>query len=584
MSDAVAPDAATIDARIQEGVRAFEAKDFARAEQLFRALLEVAPGELRAVHSIGVVLSQSGRRGEARAFLEPYVEKGALLESALLLGELYEEVNEPAKAMLCYKLVLKHVPTQYQAAMRLAAIKDRMGDKPGARECYRRALEGSPNDVQAAIKYTNANWANDPEGGVAIMERLLAAVGDDLVARARVLETLIPQKEWWERMRRGLMPYHATHVDELFYKYAADYVKDYEATNTKMLVGKHAANANHALGYARFVQGDRIGAEPLLRSGPGEPLRGNILDAIRFKPEFYDELRRQQINDLTAGLPDLLALTPLVPDARGVVYLSCNFSYYRAFAQPMIVSLKDVAPHAAVHLHIMDATVEEGKAAVAFCEKLAPLRISISLERPGFANPPDQDGRNYYHAIRFIRYYQHLLAYECPLWMMDVDALFHRDPAEMFAVMADKDAAMRIRPARIEPWNQFNACIVGASMNPASLEYFHLVAAYLAHFYKEKQLRWGIDQLAMYGVYADMQDRGRAPTLALLGEREVDYDYRDDGFVWCNSGAAKFRHLARISDPKSMPMADFEGNRFVEVFEQYWKKTEAIVHGRAASG
>ena len=151
-------------------------------------------------------------------------------------------------------------------------------------------------------------------------------------------------------------------------------------------------------------------------------------------------------------------------------------------------------------------------------------------------------------------------------------------------MLSDKDAAMRIRPARIEPWNQFNACIVGASMTPASLEYFHLVAAYIAYFHKEKLLRWGIDQLAMYGVFADMQDRGRAPTLALLGDREVDYDYRDDGFVWCNSGAAKFRHLARISNPKSMPMADFEGNRFVEVFEQYWKKTEAIVHSLNLSG
>src|SRR5256885_489630 len=105
MSDAVTPDAAAIDARIQEGIKAFEAKDFARAEQVFRAVVEVAPDELRAVHSIGVVLSQSGRRGEARAFLEPYVQKGALLESALLLGELYEEVNESGKAMLCYKLV-----------------------------------------------------------------------------------------------------------------------------------------------------------------------------------------------------------------------------------------------------------------------------------------------------------------------------------------------------------------------------------------------------------------------------------------------------------------------------------------------
>jgi hypothetical protein len=73
-----------------------------------------------------------------------------------------------------------------------------------------------------------------------------------------------------------------------------------------------------------------------------------------------------------------------------------------------------------------------------------------------------------------------------------------------------------------------------------------------------------------------MQDRGEAPSMALLGEREVDYDYRDDSFVWCNSGAGKFKHLQRISNPNSMPTADFDGNRFVGVFEHFWNETQRI--------
>jgi hypothetical protein len=128
----------------------------------------------------------------------------------------------------------------------------------------------------------------------------------------------------------------------------------------------------------------------------------------------------------------------------------------------------------------------------------------------------------------------------------------------------------------MEPWNQFNACVVGAGTTPASYEYFRLIAAYLAYFFQRKSLRWGIDQLAMYGVFADMQDLGRAPALALLGAREVDYDYRDDGFVWCNSGAGKFQHLQRISKPGSLPLADFTENRFVGVFEKYWRETQDI--------
>lgn len=580
MSDLTTPGTAPVDAAVTQGVAAFQAGDIARAEHLFRSALAMAPGDLRAVHGLGVVLNQSGRSAEAITHLAPHVEKGALLESTLLLGQIYQETGDLGRATICFKTVLKRFPTNYVAAMRLAEIKDRMGDKPGARECYRAAMEGSPNDVSASVRFTNANWAKDPEGGVAIMERLLANVGDNLAARAHVLETLIPQKEWWERMRRGLMPYHATDISELFYKYATDYVKDYEQTNLQRLNGPQAAAARLALGYARFIQGDRLGAEPLLLPAPGEPARGNIVDCIRFQPAFYDELRREGLPEITAGLPDMFLLTPLVHDPAGVVYLSCNYKYFTAFAQPMIVSQKDVAPGTPVHIHIMDVTPEEAQEALAFCRKLAPLRVAISVERPGFS-ASDMYSRCYYHAVRFIRFYQHLRAYECPLWMMDVDALFNRDPTDMFAQLEGKDVAMRVRPARFEPWNQFNACIVGASTSPASLEYFHLMAAYIGRFYRDKQLQWGIDQLVMYGVYADMADRGTAPTLALLGEREIDYDYRDDGFVWCNSGIAKFRHLARIADPASMPAANFEGNRFVEVFERYWKATQKLLPGAA---
>lgn len=577
MSNLAAQGGNTADALVQRGFAAFTAGDLAGAEQLFRATLSGAPGDVRAIHGIGLVLSRAGRHADAAAFLEPYAASGVLLDTLLLLGQLHEVTGNIERARQCYKSILKKAPTHYQAAMRLAAIKEAAGDKPGARECYRVALEGAPDDVLAAVKYTNANWANDPEGGVAIMERLLAGAGDDLAKRAQILETLIPQKEWWERIRNGLMPYHATDIGELFYKYAAGHVKDYELTCLKRLNGPDAATARLSLGYARFVQGDRRGAEPLLRGDPPQP-RGNILDCVRFQPEFYDALRAESVDQIAAGLPDLMLLTPLAPDAKGVVYLSCNYTYFTAFAQPMIVSLRDVAPGTPVHIHIMDATEAEGRMAVAFCRKLAPLRFAVSVERPGFPKV-DQDARNYYHSVRFIRFYQHMLAYECPLWMMDVDALFNRDPTGMFAMLEGKDVAMRVRPGRLEPWNQFNACIVGASTSPASLEYFRLMAAYTGRFVRDKQLKWGIDQLVMYGVYADMADRGQAPSLTLLGEREVDYDYRDDGFVWCNSGIAKFRHLQRIANPASLPTANFEGNRFVEVFERTWKATQDILQG-----
>ena len=50
-------------------------------------------------------------------------------------------------------------------------------------------------------------------------------VGTAPRARAKVLETLIVQKEWSERMRRGLAPYHASHVDELLFNFGRTHVE-----------------------------------------------------------------------------------------------------------------------------------------------------------------------------------------------------------------------------------------------------------------------------------------------------------------------------------------------------------------------
>ena len=187
-------------------------------------------------------------------------------------------------------------------------------------------------------------------------------------------------------------------------------------------------------------------------------------------------------------------------------------------------------------------------------------------------------GRCYYHAIRFIRFYNLLRELKSPLWLMDVDAVVNRDLGDMFDMMKGADAAMRIRPGRLEAWSQFNACVVGANPTPASLAYFRSIAAYTAYFYHRDRLRWGIDQLAMYGVFEDMRDRGQVPALALLGEREVDYDYRDDGFIWCNSGVPKFKHLQRIASGTNSSIVD-ERNKFSQVFERYWKQTQALGAG-----
>jgi len=576
MAEQASASAANIDAAnalMRAGIDALEAGDVAGAVTSLQQAAQHAPQDPNVLHNLGCALLRAKRLPEAANALQQSVRITNSPLTWTVLADLYESAGRRQEAFGCYKNALKVDPNHYPALMKLGAIREAIGDKPGARDCYGRALGARPRDFHATAKYTAFL---KPEAAVPLWEDVLAGAGDNLELKAAALEQLVCSKEWWERIRRGEMPYHASRLDELFFNYAQGYVKEWDDTNQARLAKKPGDPAVLiAAGLSRFSLKDRHGAERLFRMAQAK-IDGQILDAAKFDPAFYDELRTFSDADLIRSLPHVIDVAQLVPDGNGILYLSCNFTYFRAFALPMVVSLAERSPQTPVHLHIMDADEAETDFALAFMKKLAPLKFALSVERPGLTKAPSSEARSYYHAVRFIRFYEHLRHYGVPLWLMDVDALINTDLGELFATLKNNDIAMRIRPGRREPWNQFNACVVGAGTSDRSLEYIRLIAAYLAYFFQRKSLRWGIDQLAMYGVFVDMEDRSEAPCLALLGEREVDYDYRDDGFVWCNSGAGKFQHLQRIANPDSFPLSNFEGNKFLGVFERYWKECERI--------
>lgn len=562
---------------MQKAVAALEAGDVAGAITALEEAARRAPKNPAVLHSLGYALYQAKRTQEAENALRSSVQLTNNPTTWTVLGDLYEGTDRRGEAFQCYKAALRADPNNYRALVQLGAVKEAMGDKPGGCDCYRLALDARPRDPHATYKYASLVFDKKPEEAVRVWADLLAGAGNNLDLRSTALEQLICYKEWSERIKRGEMPYHATRLDELFFNYSQDYVQELDTVNQARLAATpDNASRQLAAGFSRFCLGDRHGAERLFRLA-AHKTENQILGTVRFEPAFYDELRAFTDDDLTRTLPPLIDVARLAPDPKGILYLSCNFTYFRAFAMPMVISLRERSPQTPVHIHIMDANEAETAFAHAVLKKLAPLKFALSIERPGLGKASSIEARCYYHAVRFIRFYQHLRHYGVPLWLMDVDAVINTNLDGLFATLEGKDVAMRIRPGRREPWNQFNACIVGAGTSERSLEYFRLTAAYLAYFFQGKGLRWGIDQLAMYGVFADMEDRGEAPELALLGEREVDYDYRDNGFVWCNSGAGKFQHLMRLSNPDSLPLANFGDNKFVGVFERHWKECERIV-------
>ena len=209
------------------------------------------------------------------------------------------------------------------------------------------------------------------------------------------------------------------------------------------------------------------------------------------------------------------------PPDGPLAWLSCDGKYFKLFGAVLLKSLEG----SAVHLHLMDAD----ESVLNLIESTG-IDCGLSIEKP-------KADKGYYHAVRFIRFAEDLERYGRQMWLLDVDAVANRSPA-----LLPSGLSMRLRPGRLEAWNQFNACVVGGG--PESLPYFRKVGAFINR--NREKLHWGIDQLALYCVWK------RDPiAIRCLGPKEVDYDYQPDGIIWCNSGSSKFKHIA--GDKKDRP-------------------------------
>ncbi len=553
----------------ENAAQAFRAGDHATAETWFRRCVDQKPDYPDAALNLGVLLANRTNYPEAIQYLDRAVQLSPKLHTVFTLANTMQRAGNTKGAEKYYRDILGSVPGHVPTLLQLGEISEQRGDRQGGREFYRRAMKSDETDLSVATKYAIASWADDPAETAAVLDNYLAHRDLNAKGRIKLLLSLIIYKEFHERIKRGLMPYHATSLGELFFTYTKS-----EFDELRRLIMEDAENnPTDPTGQIRkflahFCSNDRFNAQKCLPHFQST-VAGQIWDAVTFDPAFYQALEKTTDEDLVKGLPSVQDVVSAEFSGKPIAYLSCNYVYFENFAAPMLRSMASVAPGAQAHVHIMDATGEQLDAASVFCKGLTVLTVAVSAEQPGVDKQGNMTARSYYHAIRFIRYYQHLVYYKRTLWLMDVDALFNRDPGVMYETLGDKDAAMRIRAGRLEPWNQFNACIVAGTPRAPSFEYFRLIAAYIAHFYRKNALRWGIDQLAMYGVFEYLRDNSRAPALMFLDDKAIDYEYLQDGIVWCNSGRSKFLHMQRNADG-TMVVDDPDRAAYVKSFEKYY--------------
>lgn len=330
------------------------------------------------------------------------------------------------------------------------------------------------------------------------------------------------------RAARGLPTSHVLSMEEFPFKFARDDVHRFaEASELWASSEPTSAAAVTSLIAARLALGDYAGVDDAAaRLSPINP--SDVLGSLR----------------LCAPMPPPNLTLPKVKHAwptKPSIFISADEVYFEVFGIPL---LRSIAKHggAPVHVHL----IGDGIKPVAAARKIG-VPLTCTTEDPSeFVAANALKPKNYYNAIRFVRFAEALRQSSQTLVMIDIDSLVVADPAKVFDVPGD--IALRVRPGRLEPWNQFSACMVKGT--PASLAYFSRVANIVHNSIKNPW--WGLDQFALFAAYVQMR-----PEISLIGP-DVAYVGDDVGGVVTFTGGAK---------KKSTLMTDQSG--YATLFRSY---------------
>lgn len=338
------------------------------------------------------------------------------------------------------------------------------------------------------------------------------------------------------RIANGQEPYHAVSPDDMFFHYATDQferIRDIARKNRIENPGLTPADAA-ALGIVHFcADRDRIKASEIWGKDCEFYSKGI------YNPGLIDEFL--SAGNIDKGLPALHISTPPVPENEPVLFAACDYGYFNKFGKVFLASLTKKSPDTWVHFHIFNAPdIDE---VLEVLNHINPDKTALSSERFGFSeNVPENQRRylqvTYYHMARFIRLWKFQKYRKAPVWLTDVDVLVNKDLTPLMKM--DHDIAIRMRPGRLEPWNQVAAVLVGINNTKGGMGFLTGVAAYVKYALENtKHVFWGADQQAMYSIFAHMLEDRSLSVRALMDKDTSLAPHDDDAFTWATAGVKK---------------------------------------------
>jgi Flp pilus assembly protein TadD len=174
----------TADALAEAGTGFWRAGDFAKAEQTFRKLREVAPNDLRWLIGLTETLASENRIEEAVELMQAESDKNPgrrdlreALANLLVRDEMYEE------AIAVLADLLKQEPTSAGLLFKLGEAYRRIGDLNAAMENFRRAMVADPTNALPGLQLALLlDGSGKRDLAVPVYEQVLKVAPDNPVA------------------------------------------------------------------------------------------------------------------------------------------------------------------------------------------------------------------------------------------------------------------------------------------------------------------------------------------------------------------------------------------------------------------
>lgn len=269
-----------------------------------------------------------------------------------------------------------------------------------------------------------------------------------------------------------------------------------------------------------------------MRSRPSRSLRTRLQWTV-----LRENLRRRGCEDMVRDHRAALKGELPPPTGEGVLFAACDDGYYARFAADLVFSAEATGHSHRVHIHLYNPSPETLAHAGVLRKSLVHTRLTCSWEGTEYERF-DIDPVIYFAATRFIMT-QHLLeASQSPVLSVDIDGFVHRPLGEAFDLVRAADATFHFRLTERRIWRRILAAAVGFNYSPAALAFCRRTARATMASYRQRP-DFHTDQIVLYHMYRFARRWLPGIHWQHLPLGLVDYDFRDDSFIWTAKGARK---------------------------------------------